>query len=43
MKLEHLGYAMSYQTLHRNSRELKIRPICEALTNLSSAMSMGPA
>lgn len=29
-ELEDLGYAMSYQTLHRKIRELKLRPICQA-------------
>ncbi|MBQ9054993.1 IS21 family transposase [Rhodococcus sp. (in: high G+C Gram-positive bacteria)] len=29
-ELEDLGYAMSYQTLHRKIRELKLRPICHA-------------
>ncbi|MFY2791035.1 IS21/IS408/IS1162 family transposase [Rhodococcus sp. MALMAid1271] len=29
-ELEDLGYSMSYQTLHRKIRELKLRPICIA-------------
>ncbi|SNT46703.1 Mu transposase domain-containing protein [Rhodococcoides kyotonense] len=29
-ELEDLGYAMSYQTLSRKIRELKLRPICQA-------------
>lgn len=29
-ELEDLGYSMSYQTLHRKIRELKLRPICKA-------------
>ena len=29
-ELEDLGYLMSYQTLHRKIRELKLRPICQA-------------
>lgn len=29
-ELEDLGYSMSYQTLHRKVRELKLRPICQA-------------
>ncbi|OZD83117.1 transcriptional regulator [Rhodococcus sp. 05-2256-B2] len=29
-ELEDLGYAMSYQTLHRKIRVLKLRPICKA-------------
>lgn len=27
---DELGYSMSYQTLHRKIRELKLRPICQA-------------
>lgn len=29
-ELEDLGYTLSYQTLHRKIRELKLRPVCHA-------------
>ncbi|OAK54035.1 Mu transposase domain-containing protein [Rhodococcoides kyotonense] len=29
-ELEDLGYTLSYQTLHRKIRELKLRPVCQA-------------
>lgn len=39
-ELEDVGYAMSYQTLHRKIRELKLRPICQACLTVTATVTV---